>query len=125
VAAIGWADVVGIASGLSSVSASAQQIILSLVNNELNAARLGGEASARLRLIRSHLAAHLGDLALKKGGSSGSAGPVSSETISEDEIRIDYAAAMAHDKGALSETVYGRQFLTLVRNSPARAPFAL
>ncbi len=124
-AAIGWTDVTAIASGLSTVSAGAQMVILGLVNTSLNVAMLGGEDSSKVRLIRSYLAAHLGDLATRKGGASAIAGPVTSETISEDEIRIDYANAVSQDAVALKETPYGGQFLALVRNSAARAPFAL
>ena len=124
-AAIDWNAVVDFAAGLSTVAAGAQTVILDLVNTELNVNALGGETSAKLRLVRIFLAAHLGDLSLKRGGASGFAGPVSSETYADDQIRIDYAASVAQNETALKETVYGRQFLALVRNSPARTPFAL
>lgn len=122
-AAIGWTDVEAVASGLSAVSPTAQMVILGLVNTTLKVSLLGGESGIKTRMARTYLAAHLGDLALRKGGASGTAGPVTSETISEDEIRIDYANAVAQNASALRETAYGGQFLTIVRNSGARAPF--
>ncbi len=117
-AAVVWQDVVDKlpAPELSALGEDAQDDILTFVHETLNAARLGGEASARLRRARMLLAAHMATV----GGLGGSvaAGPV----ISESTSRISRTYAQIMTAGNFSASSYGQEFARLVNTSPARLP---
>jgi hypothetical protein len=102
-ASITWTDVTNHAAELASVSAGAQTDILAHVNTALNVTLFGDETSARLKLARIYLAAHLGTMA-NLGGVSG---PVSSE--SAGGLAMSYAVAMTRSN--LGITSYGRAYL--------------
>lgn len=110
---IQWADVTAIASELSGLGPEAQEMILAFVNESLEPDKLGGEGSARLRLARVYLAAHLGALV-----GAGSNGPVTMEQ--EGPVMHQYARGVG-----LDETSYGRRYREIVRTSAARLPWVL
>lgn len=112
-----WADVEALQSNLSTVSAAAQMIILAYVNEDLNADAFGGDGSAKYHLARCYLAAHLGELERRRGGSSGS---VASKTIGTNSITINYAQASTGDTDALLQTSWGSQYAGMLDASPLR-----
>lgn len=114
-----WADVVAIAADLDDVDLAAQTDILAYVN-ALPYSPYGSDTAWSYRLARIYLAAHLGSGALP--GASTAAGSVTSETVGP--ITTQYAATQS-TREALEATSYGRQYLSLVRNSLARLPFAI
>jgi hypothetical protein len=112
--AIVWQDVEALQANLSGVAAAAQMIILAHVNEDLNPNVFGGETSPKYHLARAWLAAHLGDLALRKGQQA-----VASKTIGVDRITIAYVASSSTGE-ALKQTLWGEQYLELLAQSPLR-----
>lgn len=116
-AAIQWSDVTALQSNLSTVSDAAQMIILAHVNEDLNPAAFGGDATAKFHLARCYLAAHLGELERRKGGASGQ---VTSKTIGTSAITLSFAQAERGDDDALTQTSWGSQFRSMLDASPLR-----
>lgn len=113
-AAIAWADVVGIAAEFATVSPIAQGFYLGFVNVELNVSMFGGEDAAKTKLARIYLAAHLATLDRLRG--SAIAGPVIAETrgkvvaVVREPVRVARRArhVRAHDYEALVRTSLAR-----------------
>lgn len=118
---------VGFASGLSTVSSSAQIDILAYVEIALNACYFGGDCSPAYRLARIYLAAHMG-AGGGLGGSTGTRGPVTAEAaggMSRSYGGITtFSSATTLDQ-ALGRTVYGGYLLEMIYGSAARGPFVL
>lgn len=114
-AAITWTDVTDIAAELASVGTNARTKILAFVNEALDETLFAnGEADSRLHLARIYLAAHFGSGALAGSGSSGPAGPITSE--SAGGLSRSYGSMAAAVAGGLvSGTWYGNQYLALIR----------
>lgn len=119
---IAWADVLGTASELSTVSDEAQFNILAHVNTALDPDYFGGEGHPSLRLARIFMAAHIATNA--KNGASGAAGPVISETLGPASRTYGWSGASSLTGfKELDSTPYGKQLRTLMRASPNRGPF--
>jgi hypothetical protein len=115
---ITWTHVTNMSSELSAVSAAAQVDILAHVNL-LAADKLGGEASPRYKLARVLLAAHYGKLSMTNGATP--AGPVIAE--SEGQVSRAYGFMGGAASAEMSSTVWGREYIAMVRRSgAARAP---
>lgn len=112
-----WADVTALDAALSAVSSGAQTMILAVANESVDPAVFGGSTSGPYLLARAALAAHLGRAALP--GDAGSAGAVASKSVGG--LAKSYFQAAASDTTGLGETRWGRTFMTLCRNSAARA----
>lgn len=106
-----WQDVVNLQANLDSVSVGAQMVFLAYVNEDLNPAAFGGEDSARYRLARCYLAAHLGELERRNGGQS-----VNSETFGTNSVTVSYGTS----EEALAQTSWGRLFHAMLLASPLR-----
>ncbi len=122
--AVTWADLVAKlpAAELATVAADVQADILAFVHEVLNAGRLGGEGSARLRRIRMLLAAHMATVTTPgTPGSAATTGAVISESTSK--ISRSYAQVMADSDFAGSS--YGQEYARMIRNSPARLPMVV
>lgn len=119
-APIAWSDVVGYASQMSAVSATAQALILDYVNITMSVAIFGGEDAPKTKLARVLLACHLGACG-PIGGAS--AGIISKEV--EGGLEIDYVLPpipIGTDP-FWSRTGYGLSFYSLLKSSPlARMP---
>lgn len=115
--AIVWQDVEALQSNLSTVPPAAQMIFLAHVNEDLNPAAFGGDGTARYHLARCYLAAHLGELERRRGGSSG---PVQSKTIGTSSITLTYAAAMSSSDEVLRTTSWGSMYADMLASSPLR-----
>lgn len=115
-ASIVWADVVTLAPELSTALLVAQTIALAEANAIVRVDAHDGEAGVMTKIARSLRAAHRATLIGR-----GLAGPVIAET--EGALSTQYASPFKPngDDDDLRETVYGRQYLGLVRRSNARA----
>ena len=122
-ASIVWADVIGVAPELSTVSSLAQTDILAHVNVALNVANFGGEAHVTLRLARIYMAAHMGTFANTGVASGGPAGPVVAEEVGDLKTQYGFSPPGAGE--LWDTTTYGKLFRNLCRMSPARAPINL
>lgn len=117
-----WADVLGVAPELSTVSALGQTDILAYVNEAFVVDEWGGDASKLLRLARIYLAAHYGTVSVQ--GSAGAAGPVIGE--SAGGLSRQYASNSPMGTDPLFDTTpYGKAFRNLARRSSGRAPVVL
>lgn len=110
-AAIKWSDVDGLAAALSTLATEAQDAILLWVNAYFNPAAFGGEDSARLKMARVFLAAHLGTMA-PWGGVSGR---VTSKTIASNSASISYAQKLTTD--GLELTEWGQMLRVMMAGS--------
>lgn len=118
---------VGFASGLSTVSSSAQIDILAYVEIALNSCYFGGDCGPAYRLARIYLAAHMG-AGGGLGGSTGTRGPVTAEAAGGMSRSYGGVAAFATGgtlEQALARTVYGGYLLEMINSSAARGPFVL
>ncbi len=121
-AAITWSDVLAFAPELSGVVSGAQDDIIDYVEDAIVSGEFGGESSPTYRLARIYLAAHYGTVTVN--GSNGAAGPVIGE--SAGGLSRQYAAFSPTGSDALLDvTPYGKAFRSLLRRSPARAPFLI
>lgn len=120
-AAITWTDVSTHASSLVDLDVLIQTDILAFVNEELNCAAFGGEDSAKTRLARIYLAAHLGTVSLL--ALTGSSGPVTSET--EGSVSRSYGDGSSAFASIYGTTSWGQLYLSLLRSSTAALPFVL
>ncbi len=118
-----WADVLGIAPELSTISDAGRVPILWYVNQMTNAGvdPGGGLASPTLRLARIFLAAHYGTVS-KRGG--GPAGPVTSESAGGLRRSYGLIAAPTGTYG-LGSTTYGLAYLSVLSMSDAHGPIVL
>lgn len=113
-AGVVWEDVVALQATLSAVDPAAQMIVLAYVNQDLNPNAFGGEDSARYHIARCYLAAHLGELARRKGAQQ-----LASKTIGTSSITLTYVAAHA-SADALKQTSWGAQYSEMLEQSPLR-----
>jgi hypothetical protein len=121
VSQITWADVVDQAPELADpkVSISAQTTLLAWANTTLNVAIWGGEDSAKLKLARVYLIAHVATLATKGGIQT--AGPVVSQ--SEGGVSVSYANLMTSaGSGKMGGTTYGQLYEFLLSTTMAKLP---
>jgi hypothetical protein len=116
-AAIEWADVVGIAGNLANVSALGQAAILAYVNDALEPGNFGGEESPKLYLARILLAAHFGELNRRASVAGAQGGTIASKTIGTNSITIQYAQQQTTDS-ALKSTEWGAQYRDLLKRGP-------
>lgn len=119
-AAITWSEVVDFASELSTADAEVQTLILAYVNGSLNVTEFDGEDGNKTKLIRIHLAAHLGTVASESG--TGTAGPILKDKAGDLETTYANIATQATDPSRLATTNYGKMFLALVNTTTARMP---
>lgn len=112
-----WSEVLALDAGLSSVPVLAQQLVLEHVNETVDPAMFGGEDSKTFKLARAALGAHLARFAVP--GEAAAPGPVASKSVGG--LSKSYAAFAGSDPSMLAETRWGRTFLSLARNSAARA----
>lgn len=112
-----WSEVVDLDAALSVVDAQAQALILSYVNGSVDPAVLGGETGGAYLLARATLAAHLGRLGLP--GEVAAPGAVASKSIGG--MSKSYFQYAGGDPSMLARTTWGQTFLSIVRNSGARA----
>ncbi len=112
-----WSEVVDLDAALTAVDAQAQTMILAHVNESVDPAVFGGVTSGTFLLARAALAAHLGRGALEAG--TGTSGQVASKTVGG--LSKSYFQAAAADTTGMGETRWGRTWLSLCRNSAARA----
>lgn len=120
-ASIAWADVEDHAPELSTIDSDAQTTILAYVNatTTIEPSLFDGETSARLKLARIFLAAHVATTTPM--GSSGAAGPVTAESAG----RISRSYASVSTTAGLATTAYGVAFDEILQSSGARAWIAL
>ncbi len=114
-----WTDVTDFMSALSSTPASMRALIIEYVNEEaLKASVFGGETTARYKMARIYLAAHMAifmKLSWNQGGipTSMSGGGLS-ESFQQSSANSEWAS-----------TGPGRLLLALINGSPARGPYVL
>jgi hypothetical protein len=123
-AALVWADVVAIATELSTIDGAARVFILEYVNGPgLDPASFDGEDGHTTRFARIYLAAHLGS-SIGKGAAGAAGGPVTSESMGglSRSYSVGSVAASADSTGS---TDYGRRYEALVKNSLARIGFVV
>lgn len=113
-AAITWSHVTELEPGLSEAPTTLQTTILAYVHEVVGVAYLGGEDSARLKMARALLAAHLAKLAEQLAGGQ-TAGPVTSRSMGG--ISKGWASAQMSDDG-LQRTGHGSAYLLLIRSAP-------
>jgi hypothetical protein len=123
-AAIVWADVITIATELSTVDGAARVFILTYVNGPaMDPACFDGEDGYTTRMARIYLAAHMGS-SIGKGAAGAAGGPVSSESMG-GLSRSYGSASVASSVDSTGSTDYGRRYEALVKNSLARLPFVI
>ena len=107
---------------MSTVVAGAQTDILAVANTLLTVSLFGGEASAKTKLARIYIAAHLGTLELI--GTTGAAGPITAESAGGLSRQYGSAAA-AVTSGEWGSTTFGQKYVALCRTTPARGGLLL
>jgi hypothetical protein len=112
---ITWADVVGLAPELFGVPISAQDAILTYVNN-FSVDAWGDDAT--LRLGRIYMSAHLGTKQVQASG-GGATGEVTSETVGR--ISRTFKVSDNTSSSALDTTAYGQLWKEIASGTPARA----
>ena len=123
-AGIVWADVVALATELSTIDGAARVFILEYVNGPgMDPDSFDGEDGPTTRLARIYLAAHMG-AGIGKGAAGAAGGPVTSESMGglSRSYSVGSVAASADSTGS---TAYGRMYEALVKNSLARLPFVI
>jgi hypothetical protein len=106
--AITWADVEAVAPDLSSVATAAQTLILEHVNTALKESLFSDE---RLKLARTYLAAHHGEVVRRKG--IGIGGPMTMEAAGG--ITRQFAAFSPTGSHPLFDaTPYGKIYRSLL-----------
>ncbi len=115
-----WDDVLAMAPQLSTTTAGAQTDILDYVN-ELDMSGLG-ETDQTTRMARILLAAHWGTIILRAPG--GMAGPVTSESAGALRRSYGLSATPSGEEG-FGTTMYGMQYVNLLRMSLAHGPMLL
>jgi hypothetical protein len=118
-ASITWTDVTDIAPELTAdngVNIEAQNMILALVNERMNATEWGGESDPMLKLARIYLAAHFGTITMNQ---SAGAGPVVAEAAGG--LSRSYAMPAPSDP-LLGSTAWGKAYRSLLKASGIGAP---
>lgn len=115
-----WSDVLAMAPQLTTLSIQAQTDILNYVN-ELDMSGLG-ETAQTTRLARILLASHYATGATRAPG--GMAGPVTSESAGAMRRSYGLSATPSGEEG-LGTTMYGMQYVSLLRMSLAHGPVLL
>lgn len=111
---IAWSDVTATFpadAALVGVSLLVQDMLLERVNNELDPNVFGGVDTAKFKLARIYLVAHMAAF-----GVLGTEGPVIAEGV--DDLNKQYAASFL--PGAYGLTAYGVLFEQLLKSSPRR-----
>jgi hypothetical protein len=116
-----WPNVVDFAATLSTVAVGAQTAILAYVNGTLEPDVYGGEDSARLRMARIYLAAHMGEL-LKRQGIGGA---ITNETVGAESISFSYTAPLKGAIESLETTSWGLEFQRITNSTRARLPMVV
>jgi hypothetical protein len=104
-------------------------MILGMVEEKVEPASFGGEASQQFLLARALYAAHFGKrhlMAASGGAGSAAAGPVISQSeggVSQTFANVSGSSGSGSAGSDLGTTMYGRMFADLVRVSPGRAGF--
>ncbi len=112
-------DVITYAPETASIDEDAWVMILAFVNTLTSEAVGGGEDGPMLKFLRVLLAAHYATISRR--GTSGAAGPVTSEAAGA--VRRSYGlVALASSDASLGATGYGQQFLGLLSMSMANGP---
>jgi hypothetical protein len=104
-----WADVLLIAPDLSTLATAERAAVLADVDAQLDEDKIG--ADYKYQLACKYLAAHFGTLV--KRGAAGAVGPVSSESVGS--VSISYAVTSAMSSDGLSSTVWGAQYVAIIR----------
>ena len=117
-----WSDIVdGLpAPSLATVRVEAQEAILAMVVETVDAAMFGGEDAATYKRAAALLAAHHAELALH--AASGQSGPVVSK--SADGLSKSFAT-WGSTSDPLDRTAWGQAFKQMARNSGARAGLSI
>lgn len=120
-AAITWADVTNFAPRTPTTHADMQAAILAYVNTSIKVTNFAlGEASAKLKLARLNLAAHMAMV----GPSSGNVNVGNVSSSSAGGLSLSYVAGgVAVEASSLGSTLYGQEYLRLIRTSGARVGF--
>lgn len=113
-----WADVTAMAPQLSTVDSAAQDDILAYVNEMT----LPDETDQTTRMARILLAAHYGSTLASAPG--GMAGPVTSESAGQMRRSYGLAATPSGEEG-FGTTMYGMQYILLLKMSLAHGPILL
>lgn len=120
-----WADVVGLAPELASLTTTAQNTILAYANVALAESQFkldpGSSISSSLKMARIYLAAHLGTITRWQG--SAIAGPLIAE--SDGRLSRQYAVIPQNIGNTFASTSYGVMLGFLINTSKARMPAAL
>ncbi len=112
-------DVIAMAPELTTLTDQAWVDILAYVNGM---SEDGIDDSVTLRLAKILLAAHFGTMS--KRAFTGAAGPVTGE--SAGGLRRSYGlVALSSADAALGQTMYGMQYLGILRSSNAHGPFLI
>lgn len=112
---IAWQDVLDAFptdAQLAAMPPALTNVIIERVNTEISATFFGGSESAKFKLARFAMAAHM---ALTMLPANAAAGPVTAETI--DDLSRSYAVTVT---GSHASTGYGQTFDDLARSSPYR-----
>ena len=109
-------DVLAMAPELVDLSTFAWEDVLAYCN-EIDLGRMG-ETASTTRLLRIFLTAHMGSLALR--AISGAAGPTTGE--SAGSLRRSYGIVSLSAADWLGSTMYGQQYMTILRMSVAHGP---
>ena len=120
-----WADVVGLAPELASLSVTAQNTILAYANVAFDESQFktdpNASTSSTLRMSRIYLAAHLGTVTRWQG--SAIAGPLIAE--SDGRLSRQYAVIPQNISSSFAGTSYGVMLEFLLKTSKARLPVVL
>ena len=119
VADITSADVIGVASELSTIPTAVWNVWLPWVN-EFDLSQTGA-TDATVTLARIYLAAHV--VTMNKRGSSAAAGPLTGE--SAGGLRRSYGLVSMSGDGSFPLTRYGQLFLDILDQSPVKGPFLI
>lgn len=104
---IAWADIVGLAPELSTLTATQQTLIVDQLDSEFVTTNWPSEA--RAKIAATWLGAHLGAV-LKRGGGNA---PV--QSISVGGVSKTYATSVSEDASILRSTSYGQEYLRQLR----------
>lgn len=111
---ITWVDVTNLAPELSTVAVTRQTFILARVNAELSSDIWG----TSLNMGRTYLAAHLATMMNRSPG-GGLQGPLTGETAGAVSHTFGMLPVAWWTRSAFGLTVYGLEYLTLLRQFPA------
>lgn len=119
---IAWSDVTGKFpndAALAATPVGAQTDILAYVNAELSASFFGGASSAKFKLARIYMAAHMAT-SDASGGGAAAAGPLIEESLPGPVTRKYASPAAQTSDDPLELTSYGRMYVQLRKTSAIR-----